>query len=406
MAEGERVLPRPRKSTVDMLAARRARLAVNAVFVIHGILFASWTAHVPQVKAALDIGDGQLGIALLGESVGSVTATLLAGVILARFGSRRVVRVGAIGYCLAGIGVGLSGSIAELFAALAVWGLFAGGLDVAMNTQAINVERELGRPIMGKMHGSWSIGSLVGSGIGVAAVALGVTLTWQLLALGVVTVIVALVLIERMLDDPVHEPHHHTARRRRRPSATLVILGTIAFAGLLTEGGTGNWSAVYMRDTLHAQPAVAGLAYTAFTLMMVTVRLLGARLLRRYSPRQVISVCAAIATVGLGTALVLDNPVAGIIGFGLFGVGLASIIPMVFSAAGNQPGLAAGTAVATVSAVGWIGFMVGPPLIGLVAGHSSLSIALIVFPLLTGFVALAAPRIRALDLAKPTAISE
>jgi MFS family permease len=314
--------------------------------------------------------------------------------------------VGAIGYCLAGILVGLSGSIAELFAALAVWGLFAGGLDVAMNTQAINVERELGRPIMGKMHGSWSIGSLVGSGIGVAAVALGVTLTWQLLALGVVTVIIALVLIGRMLDDPVHEHHHHTARRRRRPSATLVILGTIAFAGLLTEGGTGNWSAVYMRDTLHAQPAVAGLAYTAFTLMMVTVRLLGARLLRRYSPRQVISVCAAIATVGIGTALVIGNPVAGIIGFGLFGVGLASIIPMVFSAAGNQPDMAAGTAVATVSAVGWIGFMVGPPLIGLVAGHSSLSIALIVFPLLTGFVALAAPRIRALDLAKPTEISE
>lgn len=405
MAEGERVLPRVRKSTVDLRAARRARLSVNVVFVIHGILFASWTAHVPQVKAALHIGDGQLGIALLGESVGSVTATLLSGMILARFGSRQVVRVTAIGYCLAGILVGLSGSIVELFAALAVWGLFAGGLDVAMNTQAINVERELGRPIMGKMHGSWSIGSLVGSGIGVVAVAIGVTLTWQLLALGVVTVTIAVVLIARLLDDPVHERHHHTARRRR-PSAALVILGIIAFAGLLTEGGTGNWSAVYMRDTLHAQPAVAGLAYTAFTLAMVSVRLAGARLLRRYSPRQVISVCAAIATVGLGGALAIGNPVAGIIGFGLFGVGLASIIPMVFSAAGNQPGLTAGTAVATVSAVGWLGLMVGPPLIGLVAGHSSLSIALIVCPLLTGFVAVAAPRIRALDLAKPDALSE
>jgi MFS family permease len=134
---------------------------------------------------------------------------------------------------------------------------------------------------------------------------------------------------------------------------------------------------------------------------MVVVRLCGARLLRRYSPRRVISVCAAIATVGLGAALAIGNPIAAIIGFGLLGVGLASIIPMVFSAAGNQPNLSAGTAVATVSAVGWIGFMVGPPLIGQVAGHSSLSIALILFPLLTGFVALAAPRIPALDLAKP-----
>jgi MFS family permease len=380
---------------------RRARLAVNVVFVIHGILFASWSAHVPQVESALHIGDGQLGLGLLGESVGSVTATMLAGLVLARFGSRRVMRVAAIGYCLAGVLVGLSRSLPELFGALAVWGLFAGGLDVAMNTQAINVERELGRPIMGKLHGSWSIGSLAGAGIGVIAVATGITLTWQLLVLGVIAVTIAVTLITRALDDPAHEHHHHATRRRRRPSGTLLILGAIAFAGLLTEGGTGNWSAVYLHDTLHAQPAVAGLAYTAFTLAMVTVRLLGARLLRRFSPRRVISVCAAIATVGLGAALAIGNPIAGIIGFGLLGVGLASIIPMVFSAAGNQPGLSAGTAVATVSAVGWIGFMIGPPLIGQVAGHSSLSIALIVFPLLTGFVAIAAPRIPALDLAKP-----
>ena len=388
-------------STKDVQSVRRARLAVNIVFVIHGIMFASWSAHIPQVEGALGIGDGQLGIGLLGESVGSVTATLLAGMVLARFGSRRVVRVAAIGYCLAGVLVGLSRSLPELFGALAVWGLFAGGLDVAMNTQAINVERELGRPIMGKLHGSWSVGSLVGSGIGVVAVALGITLTWQLLTMGVIAVTVAIILVGGLLDDPAHERHQHATRRRRRPSATLLILGAIAFAGLLTEGGTGNWSAVYLRETLHAQPAIAGLAYTAFTMAMVAVRLLGARLLRRFSPRHVISVCAAIATVGLGTALAVANPIAAIIGFGLLGVGLASIIPMVFSAAGNQPDLTAGTAVATVSAVGWIGFMIGPPLIGQVAAHSSLSIALILFPLLTGFVAIAAPRIPALDLAKP-----
>jgi MFS family permease len=220
--------------------------------------------------------------------------------------------------------------------------------------------------------------------------------------MGVIAVTVGVLLIGRMLDDPAHERHHHATRRRRLPSGTLLILGAIAFAGLLTEGGTGNWSAVYLRETLHAQPAIAGLAYTAFTLMMVAVRLLGARLLRRFSPRHVISVCAAIATVGLGAALAIGTPIAGIIGFGLLGIGLASIIPMVFSAAGNQPNLAAGTAVATVSAVGWIGFMIGPPLIGQVAAHSSLSIALILFPLLTGFVAIAAPRIPALDLAKPS----
>jgi MFS family permease len=405
MAEGgdpgdaEAVLTAP-KRPVAVRAARRARFAVNAVFVIHGVLFSSWTAHVPQVKALLEINDSQLGIALLGAPVGSVTATLLIGPVLAKVGSRRAVRVTVIGYSLAGVLVGLAQSLPELFVALAVWGFFQGALDVSMNTQAITVEQALGRPIMGTLHGSWSIGSLAGAGAGVVAVASGITLTWQLLVLGVLAGLVGVVLVSRLLDDPVV----HRAHRRgwRAPSTVLLVLGGIAFAGLLAEGGTADWAAVYLREAVHASPAVAGLGYTAFAFTMVIVRLAGARLLRDHTPRAVISVCAGIATVGMTIALLVGNPVVSIIGFGTLGIGLASMVPMLFSAAGNQPNTAPGTAVATVSSVGWIGFMAGPPMIGLIAGHFSLSLALGIFPLLTAFVAILVPRIPALDRARPT----
>ncbi|HEX3784888.1 MAG TPA: MFS transporter [Pseudonocardiaceae bacterium] len=399
--EADVVLTTP-KRPVSARAASRARFAVNVVFVIHGVLFSSWTAHVPQIKALLDLSDSQLGLALLGAPVGSVTATLLIGPILAKVGSRRAVRIAAVGYCVAGVLVGVARSLPELFAALAIWGLFQGALDVSMNTQAITVEQALGRPIMGKLHGSWSIGSLAGAGAGVIAVAAGITLTWQLLVLGALAVVVGVVLIARLLDDAVVRRAPRGRRRRRPPSAVLLVLGAIAFAGLLAEGGTADWAAVYLRDSLHVLPAVAGLGYTAFALTMVIVRLAGARLLRNHTPRAVISVCAAIATVGMTAALIIGNPVVAIIGFALLGIGLASMVPMLFSAAGNQPNTAPGTAVATVSSVGWIGFMVGPPLIGLIAGHFSLSLALGIFPLLTAFVAILVPKVPALDRARPT----
>ena len=398
--KGGKAVATARKWPVASREARRARFAVNTVFVIHGVLFSSWTAHVPQVKASLGLSDSQLGIALLGAPVGSVTATLLIGLILAKVGSRRAVRVAVVGYSLAGILVGLSRSLPELFVALAIWGLFTGALDVAMNTQAITVEQRLGRPIMGALHGSWSIGALAGAGAGVVAVAAGVTLTWQLLVLGVLAGTLGLVLVSRLFDDPPR-PARTEQHRRRRPSPVLLILGAVAFAGLLAEGGTADWAAVYLRESLHTAPAVAGLAYTAFAFTMVIVRLSGARLLRTYTPRAVISVCAAIATVGMTVALLVGNPVVSIIGFATLGIGLASMVPMLFSAAGNQPNTAPGTAVATVSSVGWIGFMVGPPLIGLLAGHFSLALALGIFPLLTAFVAILAPRVPALDRARP-----
>jgi MFS family permease len=176
----------------------------------------------------------------------------------------------------------------------------------------------------------------------------------------------------------------------------MILLGAIAFAGMLCEGASADWASVYLSGPLHATGAVPGLGYAAFALAMVTVRLSGNRLLRRFRPSRLLPVLAAVATVGFAAGLAIGRPAAAIAGFVFLGIGLASVVPAVFSAAGRIPGLHPGTAVATVSACGWTGFVCGPPLIGHLASLASLPMALGLLPFLTAFVAVGTLLSRAL----------
>jgi hypothetical protein len=392
--------------TADRLVTRgerRARRAVTTVFVAHGLLFASWTAHIPQMKTHLGLTDGTLGIGLLGAPLGAVTAMLFSAHLLPKFGSRRVVQVALVGYCASGPLVGLTGSLFALFLALYVWGAFQGTLDVAMNTQGIAVERAHRKALMPGLHGGWSIGSFVGAGIGTLAVGAGVALTTQLLVLGSIALLVAGLLTIRMLPDATPLIANDgtcatetNAFSKSRWSGGMPALGAIAFASMLCEGATADWSSVYLSGPLHATGVVPGLGYAAFCLVMVAVRLSGNNVLTRYRPSLLLPVFAAVATVGFSAALLVSSPIAALVGLACLALGLASIVPAVFSAAGRLPGLHPGTAVATASACGWAGFVCGPPLIGRLAGWTSLPVALALLPLLTAFIAVATARARGL----------
>src|SRR6202044_3234403 len=201
-----RATPASPASAAASPSMRWPRIAVTAVFVVHGLLFASWTAHNPDVQRHLGLTDGTLGFALLGAPVGSVLAMVAASWLLPRVGSRRVVQVALVGYCAAGPLVGLTGSLAALFAALFAWGAFQGTLDVAMNTQGIAVERTGRRVLMSGLHGSWSIGAFAGAGIGALAVAAGISLSLQLLIMGTIALLVAGLLTTRILPAAVELP--------------------------------------------------------------------------------------------------------------------------------------------------------------------------------------------------------
>jgi len=376
---------------VVVSSVRWPQIAVTVMFFVHGLLFAAWTAHIPEVKAHLGLTDGTLGFALAGPPIGSVLATIASSWLLPRLGSRRIVQITLVGSCLAAPLVGVTGNLAMLFAALFAWGAFQGTLDVAMNTQAIAVERTGRQVLMSGLHGGWSVGSFVGAGIGALAVVAGVSLSLQQLILGTLILLVAGLLTTRML--PVGAEHSDAVgggqvanTSTSRWSGGMVLLGAIVFAGMLCEGAAADWAAVYLSGPLGASGVVPGLGYAVFALAMVTIRLSGNRLLTRFRADRLLPVLAAVATVGFGASLVIGQPIVSLLGFACLGLGLGSLVPAVFSAAGRIPGLHPGTAVATASACGWAGFVIGPPLIGRLATFASLPVALGVLPLLTALI--------------------
>jgi MFS family permease len=369
------------------------RLAVIAVFFVHGFLFASWTAHIPQLKQHLDLSDGRLGLALLGAPIGSVLAMVAAARLLPMVGSRRMVRAALVGYCIAGPFIGLAGSLVAFFVTFLLWGFFQGTLDVSMNTQAISVERCSGRVLMPGFHGSWSTGAVVGALIGAVAVGLGVSLSEQLLVLATPCLMVVGWLTTRMIPDRCpggpDSPAQGQSSRGGALQAAVIVLGGIAFADMLCEGAAADWAAVYFRNSLHTVPLVAGLAYTVYALAMAVVRLSGNRLVTRYTARRLLPLLAGVASLGFTVGLVIGRPVDALVGFALLGAGLGCVVPVILSAAGAVNNVDTGKAVATVAGCGWAGYVVGPVLIGGISSSTSLHTALFLIPVLTGIVAVA-----------------
>ncbi|QLL08122.1 MFS transporter [Mycobacterium vicinigordonae] len=371
-------------------------MAVTAVFVAHAVVFSSWAAHIPQVKGNLGLDDGELGTALFGAPLGSVVATMCCHWALPRWGSRRLVPVLVAGYALAGMTVGLATSGLWLFATLALWGAFQGGLDVAMNTAAGTVERLTGAPIMARFHGMWSVGALLGALIGAASVTARIHLEPQLVVLGMVVLIVVEPLTGHLVaEEAVGASAQSHGRARITP--TVAILAAVAFASFLCEGAATDWSANYVHDVIGAGAGVSALSYAAYTLAMVAVRFGALRLHARVSARRLLPALAFIAIIGMGVTLATADPVIGVVGFAGLGVGVALLVPTAFSAAYAAGG--GGSAIAIVAATGWIGYLLGPPLIGHLAQRVGLAAALVVIPVVLAVTAVAIRASRAFDAA-------
>jgi fucose permease len=258
----------------------------------------------------------------------------------------------------------------------------------------------VGRLLMPGFHGSWSMGSLAGAGVGVLGVGLGWSLSEQLLIFALPCLLVVGWLSTRMIpDDQARVESPSVVREKPRWSLlqkAIVVLAAIAFADMFCEGAVADWSAVYLHETLHTSAVVAGLGYAAYLLIMMTVRLLGNKLMNRFPVYMALSLLAIVAMVGLAVGLAINRPASVFVGFMCLGAGLALVVPMVFSACGHIPNVHPGTAVATVSACGWTGFVLGPPLIGAIASLTSLRTALFLLPLLSAVVVVATGTARVL----------
>jgi MFS family permease len=354
------------------------RAAVAAAFLIHSAVSGTWAPRLPAIKDSLGLSDGELGTALVGLAIGLVAGTRAAGAPIDRFGSRPVMRAGFP--LLAGTLLlpGLAESGATLFLALLVLGVASGALDVAMNAQGIEVERRLGRPILSGLHGLWSVGLGIGAGAAAVAAAIDADPLEHFAVVAAVLALLSVVLLRGLLParDQVREESGDEESVSVRWTPALVVLGVITFCSFVGEGSASDWSAVYLTQELGASQALGALAFTAFAVTMALARFATDPLRARMGGVILVRGGSLIAAAGLGAALLIHEPAAGIAGFALLGLGLAPVVPIAFSAAGELDPRATGRLVGRVATIGYVGSVAGPIMIGWLAEATSLRASL------------------------------
>ncbi len=349
-----------------------ARLAIGWVFFANGAALGSWVPHIPDAKHALGLTDNLLGFALLAMAIGSLVGLPLSGLLTARFGSQKVTTAAILALLLATPLPLLAPSLPAFAAALVLLGMANGAVDVAMNAQAIAVEIRFGRAIMSGLHGLFSVGGLVGATVAASAMSAGIDAALHLLAAAALLFIATLAAIPFLLPT---KPSTRTAMLRL-PRGPLLGLGAMVLCSLLAEGAIGDWSAVYLRDTLAAGAGYAAFGFAGFSLAMAAGRFSGDWLVRRYGGSAVLLVGAAIGAALLALGLLAGQPAAALLGFTAVGLGLANAVPILFSAAGRIAGTPPELAIAAVSTAGYCGFLFGPPVIGIVGERLGLGTGL------------------------------
>ncbi|SHN71114.1 Fucose permease [Geodermatophilus obscurus] len=369
-------------TTLDAARLRRARVAVAACFFLNAVCYAGLVPRLPELKAQLGLSSTALGAALAAVPLGALLAGLSSAALIRRFGSGRVASYGLV---LLGVTVwtaAVAPTWLGLAAALLVLGALDAIVDVAQNAHGLRVQRLYQRSILNAFHGIWSIGAVTGGLLGSAAAGLGVPLAVQLGGSAAVFGALALVVSTAVLpgrDEPEPAADERPRERPRRRAAlpALAVLGVLAACGALVEDAGASWSALYLRTELGAGAATAGLGFVALSVAMTVGRLTGDRVVDRFGRRRVARAGGALTAAGMGLALALPSVPTTVLGFALAGLGVATLVPAVYQAADELPGLPHGLGLTVINWLLRIGFLVSPPLVGALADATSLRVALL-----------------------------
>jgi hypothetical protein len=354
------------------VALGRIRFGVAYAFFVHGVMFGAWASRIPVIKDQCGLDATALGFALLAASGGAVLAMSFAGVAAGKVGSHVMTVVMLLGYAAMVPLLALSNSFLSLTATLLVLGAFQGSMDVAMNANALAVEQSGPRPIMSRLHGTWSIGSFTGAFVTIVAVSAGLSIFVQFCILAAWMAVSAAVMYRSMLR---HRPASEGSALRR-PPRRLLALGFLIYCGMLAEGSAGDWSGVYVRTSVLASEQAAALTLGAFSASMAASRLVGDRMTELLGGGRLVTLGAILGACGLTMALTLHAVPPAILGFTMLGLGLGAIVPITLRAGGSQPGIPSGLGIAAVSTMGYAGMLSGPPIIGTFAGVVGIRVAL------------------------------
>ncbi|CAN5901295.1 MFS transporter [soil metagenome] len=361
---------------VDGITAS-TRWATRSQFFFSGFIFATWGVHVPTVKAHYGIDEAQLGFAMLAAGFGALAGLSQAGRLIGRNGARSIGAVCGCLYALLLAGLLSMPGYGALLCLLAGFGLVTSVFDVAINTEAAQLELRSGAPLMSGMHGMFSLGGMAGAVSGSAALAAGLAPQWHLIGVAVVMALgVGLSAIWMSPKAPATSAPPEAGFRL--PHGALVILGVLAALGLIAEGAIYDWSVLYLQQELGSPQQQAALAYASFSGAMAAARFGGDAMRARFAPPLLLRWSALLAAASMSLVLLTEMPWLALVGFAGVGVGFANVVPILFSASARVPGVEPARGIATVSAAAYMGFMAGPPVIGLLARFGSLTAALYV----------------------------
>jgi MFS family permease len=375
-------------TTVTAASLRRSLFATAGLFAALGLGAGAWGAHVQSVKARYGLDEAALSWLLFAAALGVIGALLVAARLVARFGVRACVMAGALG-----LGGALAAALHApgwpvLVVLMLVMGASMGVFDVAINTEGSLIESLGARAVMGRLHALFSLGGMLGAGAASALFAAGVSAAVQLLLLGAAVVLLAAATSPRLL--PVHPAGDAALRGVPLRQPLIWLLGGLALAALLAEGVMYDWSVLYLSQELHWPASLAALGFAVFSGAMALARFGADALRMRWSEARVLAAGGALAALAMALLLWRADPWVALAGYALVGVGLASAAPILYAAATRIPGVSRAQGIAAVSSIGYVGFMLGPPLVGAVAKAVSLSAAMAVVVVASALLALLA----------------
>ena len=369
------------------------RISVSAFFFIAGLTFATWASRIPDIKTQLQLSNARLGAVLFALPAGLMTSLLFAGWLVARFGSRKILITTALLYPAMLVLLGLSGNVWQLSFALFLFGLSSNLVNIAMNTQAVEVESMYGRSVMASFHGLWSIAGFSGAAIGGLLVSAGVNPLTHFSIIFIIAALLVFVFYKYTLPNdtaPVEKQPFFV-----KPDKYILILGLIAFCSMLCEGAMADWSGVYFQNVVKSPKEFITFGYVAFTAAMATGRFIGDSMVTKLGIKKVLQLSATFISTGLFVSILFPYLAAAIIGFLLVGLGVSSVVPLIYSLAGKSATMPSGLALAAVSSISFLGFLIGPPLIGFIAEAAGLRLSFAVIAVIGLFPAFLANRIKA-----------
>lgn len=358
----------------------QARVAVSLLFLLNGFVVGCWAPKIPEFAERLQLSKFELGLMILFFGIGSLVMMPVAGAQIAGRGSKVVVKVTALLLLPMLLVLSWAPNVWTAAAALFLFGGFVGAMDVAMNANAVAVERSMRRAIMSSCHAFWSLGGLIGSAIGGYLIGhWGIFVHAEVATvLGIIFLIAAWPII---FSD---QPHPGEAKTKARlPLIPLPwLLGVIALFCMVPEGAVLDWGALYLRQEFGATATLSGFAFAAFSLTMSVMRFAGDVVRDRFGAVNTLRVSTVIAIVGMLMAALSPDAALAILGFALCGIGISNMVPIAFSAGGNIPGLQPGIALSVVTTLGYSGMLVAPSAIGFAAEHIGFSAVFMMLPVL------------------------